>query len=197
MERFILGKKLEMTQIFTDQGVVPVTVIQAGPCKITAVKDLKVQIGFETTDKLNKPEAGHQKKSESSFRHLAEFAVTKGDEQVIGHSITVADFQAVKKVQVVGTSKGKGFSGVIKRHNHHRGPETHGSDHHRRPGSVGSMFPQHTLKGRKLPGQMGAAQITVKNLKVIATDHAANLIVLKGAVPGASGTLLKISGVSE
>ncbi len=193
MERFILGKKLEMTQIHTDKGVIPVTVVQAGPCTITAIRGNNVQIGFDETHKLNKPEAGH-----SHFRHLAEFKTTIDQEtKKVGQSITVEDFEAVKKIKVTGTGKGKGFAGVIKRHNHHRGPETHGSDHHRRPGSVGSMFPQHTLKGRKLPGHLGASQVTVKNLELVDSNKKLNLLVIKGAIPGAKGNIIRISGISQ
>ena len=126
---------------------------------------------------------------------MREFQINEDDKKIeVGKELTVDLFKDITHVHVSGISKGKGFAGVIKRHGFSRGPETHGSDHHRAPGSIGSMYPQHTLKGRRLPGHMGNERITVQNLKVISIDSKQGLLMVKGAVPGANGTVLEIVG---
>jgi large subunit ribosomal protein L3 len=195
----ILGKKLGMTQIFTDEGDrIPVTVIEAGPCAVTQVKTVDtdgyeaIQIAFGDVKerKLTKAEAGHLKKAGvSSKRHLAE--VRGASEAQPGDEITVEAFEVGKKVKVTGVSKGKGFAGVVKRHGFAGGPGSHGSHFHRAPGSVGaSAWPARVFKGMKLPGQMGNKKSTQLGLTVVATDPEQNLLYIKGAVPGSSDAVV-------
>jgi large subunit ribosomal protein L3 len=198
----LLGKKIGMTQIFNPDGsVAPVSVIEVGPCVVTQVKNIEkdgyraVQVGFLSKKALNKPLAGHCKKSGATPMIMREFKISDNDIKIeVGKELTVDLFKDMTYVHISGISKGKGFAGVIKRHNFSRGPETHGSDHHRAPGSIGSMFPQHTLKGKRLPGHMGSERITVQNLKVVSVDAKQGLLMVKGAVPGANGTILEIVG---
>ncbi|MEK9165459.1 MAG: 50S ribosomal protein L3 [Patescibacteria group bacterium] len=207
--KFILAKKLNMTQTFADDGkAIPVTVIKAGPCYVTQIKKNEekdgyaaIQIGFgETTEKrLTKPERGHLKKVGKLLRVLREFKVknepsnTADKKLKVGDEIKVNIFEAGDKVQVTGISKGKGFQGVVKRHGFHGSPATHGhKDQLRMPGSIGATDPQRVFPGKKMGGHMGFDQITVKNLKVVKVDAEKNELCLRGAVPGHRGTLLKI-----
>lgn len=203
MVNTILGRKLGMTQVWSDDDkLVPVTVIEAGPCVITQVKTEKrdgysaAQIGFgEIAErKVNKPMAGHfEKAGVDPKRHLIEVRLDEGDAVKVGDTVTVDAFAEAKSVHVTGVSKGKGFAGVIKRHNFKGGPGGHGSHFHRAPGSVGMCAtPSRVLKGLRLPGHMGTDTVTVRNLEVVKTDAEQNLLLVKGAVPGAKGALLTI-----
>ena len=198
----IIGKKVGMTQIFDEKGyVIPVTVIEAGPCLVAQVKSEEtdgynaVQLGFgEVKDKhINKPEKGHFEKSKlSAKKHLREFRADSIDVKV-GDEVKADVFEAGDKIDVQGTSKGKGFQGVIKRHGQHRGPMGHGSMYHRRPGSMGSTStPGRVFKGKKLPGHMGRVTVTIQNLDVVRVDMDKNVILVKGSVPGPKGAILKI-----
>lgn len=200
----ILGRKLGMTQLFMDNGtVVPVTVVEAGPCVVTQKKTAQtdgynaIQLGFEDIrEKLvTKPLQGHFKKAGVPFkRNLREYHVDNTDEYSLGQEIKVDVFEKGDIVDVQGTSKGKGFQGTIKRHNAHRGPMTHGSRNQRKPGSIGACAdPSRVIKGKKLPGHMGAQTVTVQNIEVVGIDLDKNVLLVKGAVPGAKGGLLSIS----
>ncbi len=209
----ILGKKLGMTQVFEEGGrVIPVTVIQAGPCRVTQIRTEKkdgyeaVQIGFEESRRLKEPQKGHQKEMlrkeeingherEFGLKHLREFPTSDIAAHNVGDTITASDlFQAGDKVDVTGTSKGKGFAGVMKRHNFRGGPKTHGqSDRMRAPGSIGSgTTPGRVVKGLRMAGHMGSERVTTQNLKVVRVDAEKNLILIKGAVPGATNGLVMI-----
>ncbi len=199
----ILGRKLGMTQVWgEDDTLVPVTVIEAGPCVVTQVKTEKkdgyraVQIGFGdiAERKVNKPMMGHfEKAGVEAKRFLAEVRLDEGDEVKAGSTITVDVFADTKSVHVTGVSKGKGFAGVMKRHNFKGGPGGHGSHSHRVPGSIGQCAtPSRVFKGKKLPGHMGTETVTVRNLDVVKIDAEQNLLLVKGAVPGAKGALLTI-----
>ena len=199
----ILGKKIGMTQIFAETGeVVPVTVIQAGPEVVTQIKTVEtdgynaVQVGYEDTlaHRVNKPLKGHFAKSGSPLKkYLAEFAIEEGESYELGQEITVADFEAGKKVDVTGTSKGKGTQGNIKRHGHHRGPMTHGSKHKRLAGALaGATYPSRVFKGNKSPGRMGRETVTVQNVELVKIDTDRNLLLVKGAVPGGKGSLVRV-----
>lgn len=199
----ILGKKIGMTQIFAETGeVVPVTVIQAGPEVVTQIKTVEtdgynaVQVGYEDTlaHRVNKPLTGHFAKSGSPLKkYLAEFAIEEGESYELGQEITVADFEAGKKVDVTGTSKGKGTQGNIKRHGHHRGPMTHGSKHKRLAGALaGATYPSRVFKGNKSPGRMGRETVTVQNVELVKIDTDRNLLLVKGAVPGGKGSLVRV-----
>ena len=199
----ILGKKIGMTQIFAETGeVVPVTVIQAGPEVVTQIKTVEtdgynaVQVGYEDTlaHRVNKPLTGHFAKSGSPLKkYLAEFAIEEGENYERGQEITVADFEAGKKVDVTGTSKGKGTQGNIKRHGHHRGPMTHGSKHKRLAGALaGATYPSRVFKGNKSPGRMGRETVTVQNVELVKIDTDRNLLLVKGAVPGGKGSLVRV-----
>lgn len=201
----ILGKKIGMTQVFMEDGtVVPVTAIEAGPCVVTQIKSAEkegynaVQLGFGETKRLNKPEKGHLKKL-GSFKHLREFPLGDASEAELGQKITVEMFEAGENVSVVGTSKGRGFAGVVKRHGFAGGPKTHGQqDRHRAPGSVGGgTSPGKTWKGQRMAGHMGNERVTAKGLKVVQTNVDRNLLMVKGAVPGARNGLLLITKVSK
>ena len=198
----IIGKKVGMTQIFDEKGyVIPVTVIEAGPCTVAQVKSTEndgynaVQLGFgEVKEKhINKPEKGHFAKSKlSAKKHLREFRVDTADVKV-GDEIKADVFAAGDKIDVQGITKGKGFQGVIKRHGQSRGPMGHGSMYHRRPGSMGpTSTPGRVFKGKKLPGHMGRVTVTIQNLDVVKVDLDKNVILVKGSVPGAKGAILKI-----
>lgn len=190
-----------MTQIFDAEGRrVPVTVIEAGPCRVvqrkTAASDgyEAVQLGFsqQKAERVGKPMSGHFKKAGlDPMRELHEVRVDAGEEAKAGDTLTVGVFEGVSFVDVLGVTKGKGFQGVQKRHRFGGGRATHGSHFHRRTGSIGMKeHPGRVFKGKKMPGQMGHTNITVQNLKVIQVRPAENLILLKGAVPGANGTTL-------
>jgi len=204
MSRGLLGKKLGMTGVFTPQGrYVPATVIEAGPCVVTQIKTKAVdgydalQLGFgaKKAERVNKPLLGHFKKSgERCFEYLQEFAVENPADFNVGQEITVEMFQVGEKVDVVGTTKGRGFAGAIKRHGFHRGPMTHGSKNIRPPGSIGSSaWPSRVVKGKKLPGQYGNDRKTVRNLEIIDIRSDNNLILLKGAIPGAASGLVAVN----
>jgi len=202
MKKAILGKKVGMTQVFTDAGLaVPVTVIEAGPCHVVQKKTVErdgysaIQVGFgEKRERLfNKPVKGHfGKAGVRPLRFLREFRLEDSEGYQVGQEIKADLFSLGEKVDVVGTSKGHGFSGGIKRHGFHRGPMAHGSKYHRRPGSLGAKGPARVFKGRKLPGQYGASRVTVQNLEVVRVDAGRNLLAIKGAVPGPRGGLVVI-----
>ena len=192
-----------MTQIFDEAGkVIPVTVIEAGPCVVAQVKSIEtdgynaIQLGFGDVkeSKLNRPEKGHFAKAKLALKkHLREFRVDAIDGVNVGDEIKVDTFVAGDKIDVQGTSKGKGFQGVIKRHGQSRGPMGHGSMYHRRPGSMGpTSTPGRVFKGKKLPGHMGRVTVTIQNLDVVKVDLDKNAILVKGSVPGAKGAILKL-----
>lgn len=200
----IIGKKIGMTQIFSDDGrLVPVTVIQAGPCQVVRSKTRDkdgydaVQLGFEEKKPklVNKPDLGQfTKRGLKPFRVLREFRVEDGSQFQVGQTITVDALKDLIWVDVVGQSKGKGFQGVMKRHNSHGGPNGHGSMFHRAPGSMGaSSNPSRTLKNRKLPGHMGDARVTMQKLKIVAIDAEKDLILVRGAVPGGKRSIVLIN----
>ena len=203
MIQAMLGKKIGMTQVFRGDGrVVAITVVQAGPCTITQVKTEEtdgyqaVQVGFTEVKRLNKPLRGHLGRA-GLFRYLRELPVDGLEGLRLGEQIKVDLFQPGEKVDVIGTSKGRGFQGVMKRHGFHGGPRTHGqSDRARAPGSIGATTtPARVLKGKKMAGHMGNTRVTVKNLEVIQVDLERNLLMLKGGVPGAPNGLLLIRKV--
>jgi large subunit ribosomal protein L3 len=199
----ILGKKLGMTQIFDETGhVIPVTVVEAGPMTVTQIKTEEtdgynaVQFGFEEAkpQRVNKPMTGHFAKNElKPMKHLAEFRPEEGETFEVGQQITVADFEEGVKLDVTGTSKGKGTQGNIKRWGHHRGPMTHGSKHKRLPGGLAAgTYPSRVFPGNEGPGRMGRDTVTVQNVELVKIDAERNLMLVKGAVPGGRGGLLKI-----
>ena len=203
MKKAIIGKKIGMTQIFDETGkVIPVTVIEAGPCVVAQVKTVEtdgynaIQLGFGDVkeNKVNKPVKGHYAKaSVAPKKHLREFRVDSAEDYKVGDELKADTFAAGDKIDVQGTSKGKGFQGVIKRHGQHRGPMGHGSMYHRRPGSMGATStPGRVFKGKKLPGHMGVQTITIQNLDVVRVDMDKNVILVKGSVPGVKGAILKI-----
>jgi large subunit ribosomal protein L3 len=157
-----------------------------------------MQIGFGTSKNISKPLAGHLKKSKVSTKVLKEVLTKASDGEEasakVGDTLKADVFAEGDIVSVTGTSKGKGFAGTIKRHNFHRGPKTHGSHNYRAPGSIGSMYPQHVVKGRKMAGQMGAEKVTIKNLKIVKVDSENNTIAIKGAVPGPNKSIVMIKG---
>lgn len=199
----LIGKKVGMTQIFDEKGrVIPVTVIEAGPCVVAQVKSVEtdgynaIQLGFGDVkeSKLNKPEKGHFAKANiAPKKHLREFRLDSVEGITVGTELTVTEFAEGDRLDIQGTTKGKGFQGVIKRHGQHRGPMGHGSMYHRRPGSMGSTStPGRVFKGKRLPGHMGANTITIQNLEVVAVDLDKNVILVRGSVPGVNGAILKI-----
>ena len=203
MKKGLIGKKIGMTQIFNEEGkVIPVTVIEAGPCVVSQVKTEEtdgynsIQLGFGAIkeSKVNKPERGHFTKANiAPARYLREFRVDSIEDVKVGDELKADIFMAGDKIDIQGTSKGKGFQGVIKRHGQHRGPMGHGSMYHRRPGSMGSTStPGRVFKGKKLPGHMGAETVTIQNLEVIKVDLDKHIILVKGSVPGPKGAILKI-----
>ena len=203
MKKAIIGKKIGMTQIFDETGkVIQVTVIEAGPCVVAQVKTVEtdgydaIQLGFGEVkeNKVNKPVKGHYAKgSVTPKKHLREFRVDSIESYKVGDEIKADTFAQGDKIDVQGTSKGKGFQGVIKRHGQSRGPMGHGSMYHRRPGSMGpTSTPGRVFKGKKLPGHMGRVTVTVQNLDVVRVDMDKNVLLIKGSVPGAKGAILKI-----
>ena len=203
MEKCIIGKKVGMTQLFDEQGkIIPVTVIEAGPCVISQVKSVEtdgynaIQLGFGDVkeSKVNKPVKGHFAKANiAPKKHLREFRVDSVEGVEVGTEVKADTFVAGDKIDVQGTTKGKGFQGVIKRHGQSRGPMGHGSMYHRRPGSMGpTSTPGRVFKGKKLPGHMGRVTVTIQNLDVVKVDIDKNVILLKGSVPGAKGAILKL-----
>ena len=203
MKKGLIGRKIGMTQIFDEKGnVIPVTVIEAGPCVVAQVKTVEtdgynaIQLGFgEVKDKhINKPEAGHFAKAKlANKKHLREFRLEDMTSYKVGDEVKLDIFEAGERIDVQGTSKGKGFQGVIKRHGQHRGPMGHGSMYHRRPGSMGSTStPGRVFKGKKLPGHMGKVTVTIQNLDVVRVDTDKNVLLVKGSVPGPKGAILKV-----
>ncbi len=202
--RGILGKKVGMTQLFDESGtVVPVTVIEAGPCHVTQVKTTEsdgynsIQIGYEEVAerKLSKAEKGHLRKSDApTLRRLSELRYQDAPELTLGDVIKADVFNEGDFVDVVGTSKGKGFTGVVKKYGFAGGPKTHGqSDRHRATGSRGAgTTPGHTFPGAKAPGQAGSRRVTVQNLRVALVDAERNLIAVRGAIPGSRGSLVLV-----
>ena len=205
----LIGKKIGMTHIFDDKGVVvPVTVVEAGPCTVVQVKSVEtdgynaIQLGFGLNKNINKPLAGHAKKSGAVPKALREFSLTEevateeGEVTVpkVGDVFDVTEFEIGDKLAATGTSKGKGFAGTVKRHNFATGPKTHGSHNYRGPGSIGAGYPQHVMKGMRMAGQMGNEQVTVKNLEVISIDKENNTLAIKGAVPGPRKGLVVLRG---
>lgn len=197
----LLGRKLGMLQVFDSHGEVqPVTVIAAGPCVVTQVKIPArdgygaVQLGFETAKRLNRPLKGHLKASGGAFRHLREFRVEEPGQWKVGQRVGVEVFQAGQQVDVTGVSKGRGFAGVVKRHHFAGGPKSHGqSDRWRAPGSIGAgTTPGHVLKGTRMAGHMGNRQVTVRNLRVVESDVARGLLLVRGAVPGPNNGLVRV-----
>jgi large subunit ribosomal protein L3 len=202
----ILGKKVGMTQVFNDRGeVIPVTVIEAGPCYVAQIKTVErdgytaVQLGFDETKpkRLTQPQLKHLQKSNlPAVRHLRELRLTAEELADLqeGQQLTVDIFQAGEFVDVTGTSKGKGFAGVVKRHGFRGGPKTHGqSDRHRAPGSIGACTtPGKVMKGMRMAGRMGGERVTVQGLEVVLVDAERNLLAVKGAVPGAKNGLVQV-----
>lgn len=208
MTKGILGRKVGMTQVFTDGGeLVPVTVIEAKPNVVLQVKTVEtdgynaVQLGFDDKRNVlsNQPEQGHVKKADTSpKRFIREIRDAELGDVEVGSEITVETFKQGDIIDVTGTSKGKGFQGVIKRHNQSRGPETHGSRYHRRPGSMGQAAdPARVFKGKKLPGRMGGQTTTIQNLEIVRVDADKNVILVKGNVPGPKKSLIEIRSAKK
>lgn len=203
MKKAILGKKVGMTQVFDSEGrALPVTVIEAGPNVVVQKKTVEndgysaIQVGFVDAKerRVNKPIKGHFAKAKVTFKkYLRELRLEDAENFEVGQELKADVFTVGDKVDVSGVSKGKGYAGAIKRHNFHRGPMTHGSKYHRAAGSMGaSSDPSRTFKGKKLPGHMGAANVTVQNLEVVMVDPERNVILVKGGVPGIRGSLVMI-----
>jgi large subunit ribosomal protein L3 len=202
----IIGTKIGMTQLFDQESgqVTPVTVIEAGPCPVSAVRTqdvdgytaVQVAFGEIKPRKLSKPEAGHLATAGvGPHRHVFELRGVEGP--VVGDTVTVEAFAPGDKVKISGTSKGKGFAGTIKRHNFHRGPVSHGSHNVRAPGSIGAAaYPARVMKGIKMAGHMGSARVTQKGLRIVEVDAEKNLILVKGAVPGSVGGVVEIRSES-
>ena len=203
MTKGILGKKVGMTQYFTETGeLIPVTVVEVTPNVVLQLKTIEndgyeaVQLGFDDLREVlsNRPAKGHVAKANATpKRFIREFNNVELSEYEVGQEITVDVFKAGDIVDVTGTSKGKGFQGAIKRHGQSRGPMAHGSRYHRRPGSMGgASFPSRVFKGKALPGQMGGDRITIQNLEVVKVDAERNVILIKGNVPGSKKSLVEI-----
>ncbi len=196
--KFILAKKLEMSQVYdADGNVIPVTLLEAGPCYVTQVKSkesdgyMAIQVGFGTAKRLTKSLEGHLKDL-PKLEHLAEFRLATPTEMKRGDTIEASTFQSGDMIHVMGVSKGKGFQGVVKRHGFHGHPTSHGhKDQERMPGSIGAGGVQHVLKGRRMAGRMGNAQTTVKNLQVVEV-RGEGVLAIKGAVPGPRGAVIQI-----
>jgi large subunit ribosomal protein L3 len=200
----LMGKKLGMSGLFLPDGrYVPVTVVEAGPCVVTQIKTeetdgynaLQLGFGIKKESRVNKPLKGHFSKSTSgAFDYVKEFAVTNPSEYSLGQQITLEMFKIGEHVDVIGASKGRGFSGVMKRHGFHGGRKTHGSHSHRIPGSIGcSAWPSKVIKGKKMPGRYGNERKTIRNLEVVDIRSKDNIILIKGAVPGAKSGLVTIN----
>ena len=196
----LIGRKVGMTQVFQDDGtMVAVSVLAIEPNTVTKLRTpdrdgyTAVQIGTEVSKRLNKPETG-QLKDLPKVATIREFRVDSVDDVTVGQVFSIGDlFEAGDMVDVTGVSKGKGFAGVIKRHNFHRGPQTHGSDHHRAPGSIGpGTTPGRVYRGLKMSGQMGSDRVTIKKVRVVRTDPDRNLLLVKGSLPGARGGLITV-----
>ena len=207
MKKAIVGKKIGMTQIFTDDGrLVPVTVVEAGPCKVVQKKSVEsdgyesVQVGFEEYPEVRakklvtKPLTGHFKKAGvAPTRHLREFRLDNAAELEVGNDLTVTQFEAGEKIDVSGVTRGRGFTGAIYRWNQHTGPMTHGSKYHRGVGSMSANSdPSRVFKNKHMPGHYGVERVTVQNLEIVKIDPERNLLLIKGAVPGPNGGLLLV-----
>jgi len=200
----ILGRKLGMTRVYDENGrSIPVTVIEAGPCTVLQKKTVAkegynaIQVGFleKKTERLNKPEAGHFKRSGGKgFYHVKEFRIADPEAYEVGQEITLSEVLSVgEMIDITGQSKGRGFQGVMKRHGFHGGRKTHGSNFHRAPGSIGcSAWPARVVKGKKLPGRMGNDTVTQKNLKVVDIRTEDNVLLVRGTVPGAKNGVVNI-----
>jgi len=197
----LLGRKIGMTTYYHDDGTAePVTAVEVGPCVVTQVKTEErdgyeaVQIGFGVARRLNSPEAGHQDRSGGRFSHLQEFGADDLSEFEVGQELKADIFEVGETIKVIGTSKGKGFSGVVRRWGFRGGPKTHGqSDRHRAPGSIGAgTSPGRVWPGTKMPGHYGVDRITVKGLKVVATDVDKNVVLVRGPIPGAKNSIVRI-----
>jgi len=202
----LLGTKIGMTQIISEDGrAIPVTLIQAGPVTVTQVKSVEtdgynaVQVGFDEGKNLSKAVAGHVKASTATPKHIREFRVDAlPEEMTVGNTIDVTTFEIGDLVDATGISKGKGFAGTIKRHNFERHKKSHGGKGNvRKPGSIGSMYPQKVFKGKRMAGRMGHDQVTVKNLVVSYIDVENNLIGLRGAVPGPKKGLIVVNALAK
>ncbi len=204
MTKGILGRKVGMTQLFSDTGeLIPVTVVEAEPNVVLQKRTQEndgyeaIQIGFadQKQNRTNKPGQGHAEKANTTpKRFVREIRDVNLDDYDLGQEISVEVFEAGDIIDVTGISKGKGFQGSIKRHNQSRGPMSHGSHYHRGPGAMGVIDPMHVFKGKKLPGQMGGEQITIQNLEVVKVDTERNLLLIKGNVPGAKKSFVKVTG---
>ena len=203
MKKAILGKKIGMTQVFTEDGqLIPVSVIQAGPCQVVQKKTEEVdgytavQVGYEDKKerRANKPEKGHfQKANVPVKKYLKEFKLDNAAELNVGDELTVEQFADGDVLDVTGTSKGHGFAGTIKRWGTHRGPMTHGSHYHRGPGSLGACsYPSRVFKGKKMPGHYGVVKVTIQNLDLVKIDKERNLLLVKGSIPGPKGGLVVV-----
>jgi len=205
--KFILAKKLNMSQIFDEKGkVIPVTILETGPVKIIQIKTKEkdgyaaIQIGFGKKKNISKPLKGHLKNT-GNFRWIREFRLDREPiesstikEYKVGDTIKVDIFEIGEQIKIMGKSRGKGFQGVVKRHGFHGKDATHGVKHaHRQPGSIGATTPEHVIKGKKMAGRTGGENITVKKVKVIKIEPENNLLYLQGAIPGKRGTLIEIS----
>jgi large subunit ribosomal protein L3 len=200
----LIGRKIGMTQVFAENGVVtPVTVIEAGPCVVVQRKTMErdgyeaVQLGLvdpAAAKRANKPQRGHHKKADVPPTRLRrEFETAADSDAKPGDSVAVDIFDGVSKVDIVGTSKGKGFQGVMRRHGFSGGRATHGSMHHRAPGSIGqAAYPSKVMRGMKGPGHQGNVRIKLKNVKIVRLDAEKNLLIVKGAVPGAMGSVVLV-----
>ncbi|HAH97589.1 MAG TPA: 50S ribosomal protein L3 [Firmicutes bacterium] len=203
----ILGRKVGMTQIFTPEGrAVPVTVVEAGPCTVMQTKTLErdgytsVQLGFgeKRENRTNKPLLGHFAKANAKpVSYLREFALEEGENLTVGQEIKADMFKEGEIVDVVGTSKGKGFAGAIKRHNFNRAAMSHGSMYHRRPGSLSGTDPARVFKGRRLPGHLGMERVTTRGLEVVRVDAERNLLLIKGSVPGSRGGMVLVKRTTK
>jgi large subunit ribosomal protein L3 len=202
VKKGIMGIKIGMTQIFSEEGkAVPVTIVEAGPCTVLQKKKVEtdgynaIQVGFYPAKEkqVNRPLKGHLKKAHSKpLRYIKEFRVDNVDDYELGQEIDVDIFESGDVVDVVGTSKGKGFAGAVKRHNFARGAMGHGSKYHRRPGALAAKGPARVFKGRKLPGRMGGKRVTVQGLEVVKVYPGKNLILIKGSIPGPRRGLVMI-----
>ena len=207
MTKGILGKKVGMTQVFTESGeLIPVTVIEATPNVVLQVKTIEtdgyeaVQLGYQEKREVlsNKPAMGHVAKANATpKRFIREFDDVELGEYEVGQEVKVDTFKAGDIVNVTGTTKGKGFQGVIKRHGQSRGPMSHGSRHHRRPGSMGPVDPNRVFKRKLLPGRMGGNRVTIKNLEVVRVDVEKNVLLIKGNVPGSKKSLIQIKSAFQ
>ncbi|MFC2949275.1 50S ribosomal protein L3 [Virgibacillus sediminis] len=207
MTKGILGRKIGMTQLFSETGeLIPVTVIQAEPNVVLQKRTEEndgykaLQLGFADVkeSRANKAAKGHaEKASTSPKRYVREIRDADVDAYEVGQEVGVGVFEAGDRIDVTGTTKGKGFQGSIKRHNQQRGPMSHGSHYHRSPGSLGAVDPMRVFKGRPLPGQMGGNQVTIQNLEIVNVDTEKNLLLIKGNVPGAKKSFVKITSANK